>query len=40
MPRLFDIFWPLTVRKPWMRTFVGRPSPAASSIAGQKSVWK
>ena len=39
-PCVFDIFSPLTVRKPWMWTFSGRLKPAVFSIAGQKSVWK
>ena len=39
VPLLFDIFSPLTVRKPWMWTFVGRLNPAVFSMAGQKSVW-
>ncbi len=40
MPFDFDIFSPLTVRKPWMWTFRGRLKPAVFSIAGQNSVWK
>jgi hypothetical protein len=40
VPRDFDIFCPLTVRKPWQNTASGRRKPAPLSIAGQNSVWK
>ena len=40
VPRDFDIFWPLTVRKPCAYTAVGIRMPAPCSTAGQNSVWK
>ena len=38
--RDFDIFVPLTVRKPCANTLSGCLKPAPSSTAGQNSVWK
>ncbi len=40
VPRLLDIFSPLTVMKPCTFTASGVLRPANFSIAGQNSAWK
>ena len=40
VPRDFDIFCPLTVKKPCAYTALGRWWPENLSIAGQKRAWK
>ena len=40
VPFDFDIFSPLTVRKPWTKILFGCAKPTAWSIPGQKRQWK